>query len=96
MLISVAHAIALHTTIRRFVSGLDVRSPDLESNREWWWEIGISPNLVWVAGTVAFAGLAVALGRSIRSWAATDEARDPDAGTADPVDEPHDAAPATR
>lgn len=89
VLMSIAHCVALHTTIRRFVSGLDVRSPNLDANNEWWWDIGLTPNVVWVAGSLAFTALAVALGRSIRTWSDTDSAgTEPggpdDGGTSDP------------
>jgi hypothetical protein len=53
--VSVAHAAALHTTIRRYVTGADVLGFDLDFEREWWWPHGPSPMVVWFVGSVAFA-----------------------------------------
>jgi hypothetical protein len=56
--LSVAHALALHRTIRRFVTGVDVTSVNLNANIEWWWGGPVSPMLVWVAGSLAFSAAA--------------------------------------
>ena len=32
---------------------------DLDANREWWWDVWLSPNAVWFLGTIAFAALAL-------------------------------------
>jgi hypothetical protein len=53
--ISVAQSIALHTNIRRYVTGTDAHGFDLDHNRQWWWPHGPSPMVVWLLGTVAFA-----------------------------------------
>lgn len=66
VLVVLAHSAALHANIRRYVTGIDVASPDLDAGREWWWDIPLSPNAVWVLGSVAFAGLATGLGLAIR------------------------------
>ena len=66
-LVTIAHSLALHRTIRRYVTGTDVTTFDLDSGREWWWEIPIGPNAVWLLGTLAFALLAFVVGRSIRA-----------------------------
>ena len=58
--LSVANAIALHTNIRRYTTGVRVQGINLDSPREWWWPFFpdlLNPNVVWVIGTVAFAGL---------------------------------------
>jgi hypothetical protein len=58
--LSVANAIALHTNIRRYTTGVRVQGFNLDSPREWWWPFFpefLSPNVVWVIGTLAFAGL---------------------------------------
>lgn len=55
--ISVAHAAALHATIRRYVTGDDVLGFDLDSLREWWWPHGPSPMVVWFVGSAAFAAV---------------------------------------
>jgi hypothetical protein len=61
---SVANLLALHTNIRRYVTGLDVSGVNLNPGREWWWATPVSPTAVWIAGSVAgllfFAGLVLA------------------------------------
>lgn len=61
ILIVVANAVALHTNIRRYVTGAEVRSANLNAGIEWWWEIPISPMAVWLAGSVMFAGAVAGL-----------------------------------
>lgn len=56
-----AHAVALHTTMRRFVTGLDEQYVDLGHEAEWWWSSGPTPMAVWIVGTIAFAALVAAL-----------------------------------
>jgi hypothetical protein len=51
----VAHAAALHRTIRRFVTGIDEGGPDLGESVEWWWSAGPGPMVVWIVGSCAFA-----------------------------------------
>ena len=57
----VAHAVALHTNIRRYTTGLrmDMRL-DLNESVGWWWAHGPSPMLTWVLGSIAFTLLAAA------------------------------------
>lgn len=57
--LSLANAVALGTNIRRYVTGLDVVSWNLNSNIEWWWNLAISPMFVWIAGSITFAGMLV-------------------------------------
>jgi len=54
--LSIAHAVALHTNIRRYTQGLsiDVRL-DLNETIGWWWAHGPSPMTTWVVGSLAFA-----------------------------------------
>ncbi len=75
-LITVAHSLALHRTIRRYVTGTDVTTFDLDADREWWWEIPIGPNAVWLLGSVAFGVLAIVVGRWIRSASTIADAAD--------------------
>jgi hypothetical protein len=49
-----ANALALHTNIRRYVTGTDVVSFNLDRGREWWWNLPLTPMTVWVAGSLAF------------------------------------------
>lgn len=55
--LSMANALALHTNIRRYVTGADVSSVDLDSGAQWWWNIPTSPMFVWIVGSVAFAAI---------------------------------------
>lgn len=54
-LLAVAHAIALHINIRRYVTGVDVFSPNLDSQIEWWWALPFGPIWIWAVGAIAFA-----------------------------------------
>ena len=54
--LSIANAVSLYSNIRRYAlagaPGLSLSSPD-----SWWWASGVPhPNVVWVVGSVAFAG----------------------------------------
>lgn len=58
--LSIANAMALHTNIRRYVTGLDIGGLDLNYAREWWWWFMpefMSPNVLWIGGSLAFAGV---------------------------------------
>lgn len=58
--LSVANAVALHTNLRRYITGIDVESLNLNAHKEWWWGLPISPLGVWALGALAFAvGLAI-------------------------------------
>ena len=59
--VALAHALALHTLIRRYVTGLDVQGWNLSAGAEWWWPMPIGPNLVWILGSGAFALLLILL-----------------------------------
>ena len=62
--LSVANAIALQFNIRRYITGADVVSWNLNAAVEWWWSIGVSPMTVWALGSLSFAGLLVILARA--------------------------------
>ena len=49
--VTVAHGAALHTNMRRYISGLDVVSPNLNEGREWWPTWAPNPNLCWLAAS---------------------------------------------
>lgn len=59
-------SLALHFNIRRYVTGEDVNSPNLNSNPEWWWQNFPSPMFVWVSGSVAFGLLLLLLLREVK------------------------------
>ena len=61
LLLSVANSLSLWTMLRRYTSGLDVGSANLNYKREWWWDFPIDPNQVWLLGTLSFT-TALALG----------------------------------
>ena len=64
ILLSIAFSAALHTNIRRYVTGITKGGIDLNSEAEWWWRSLpdlLSPNVVWVIGSLAFLIVASAL-----------------------------------
>ncbi|MBM7504150.1 DUF2142 domain-containing protein [Agromyces aurantiacus] len=54
--LALANAVALHTNIRRYISGDEVADWNLNRHVEWWWDMPITPMVVWAIGTIAFAG----------------------------------------
>lgn len=60
-LLSAANAIALHVNIRRYVTGADVTSPNLEIGLEWWWPLFFGPNWMWAFGSIAFVTTLIAV-----------------------------------
>ena len=67
----IAHAAALHANIRRYVTGVDERGPDLGVNVEWWWGTGPGPLATWLLGATAFA-VAVVCALTIVGWGRRD------------------------
>jgi hypothetical protein len=63
----VANSVALHFNIRRYVTGVDVTSWNLDSGVEWWWGIPFSPMAVWLIGTLSFASAVVVISPAIWS-----------------------------
>lgn len=59
--LTVAFTVALHINIQRYTTGIDVLSTDPGADLEWWWAWAPSPMAAWVGGSLAFAGLFVAL-----------------------------------
>ncbi|XPP27442.1 MAG: DUF2142 domain-containing protein [Leucobacter sp.] len=59
--VAVANALALHTNMQRYLTGLDRSGANLNTNIEWWWSIPISPMTVWFVGSAAFALLMLGL-----------------------------------
>jgi hypothetical protein len=52
----ISNTLALHTNMRRYLTGLDVQSLNLDSSVEWWWkDFLLSPNAVWVISSASFA-----------------------------------------
>lgn len=83
----IANAVALHTNIRRYVTGADAQGVNLDAGREWWWDLPISADMVWAIGALSFgaavAGLLIALQRSSRKSA---DGQPPIASDADAVE----------
>lgn len=71
--LSIAQLVALHTNIRRYVTGVDAAGWNLNDGIEWWWYGVASPMVVWIIGTLAFTGLVVILVRQIGSTRAITE-----------------------
>ena len=53
--VSVANSLSLHSNLRRYITGLDEPGFNLNANIEWWWNIPVSPMIVWFGGSAAFA-----------------------------------------
>lgn len=53
--VSMAHAFALHQTLRRYLTGTGVKRFDLNFGAEWWWSHGLSPMSVWLIGVMSFS-----------------------------------------
>ncbi|MGO2745897.1 DUF2142 domain-containing protein [Microbacterium sp.] len=50
-----ANSLALHTNLRRYITGADVSGLNLDRDIEWWWNSPLSPMGVWIFGSLAFA-----------------------------------------
>jgi len=54
-LLTLSHSVSLWTNLRRYTMGLEVNQGyDLANPIEWWWRWAPSPNLVFLAGSIAF------------------------------------------
>ncbi|EPR76616.1 hypothetical protein ADILRU_1101 [Leifsonia rubra CMS 76R] len=53
--LSGAQFVALYLNIRRYVTGIDTLSPNLDAGREWWWALIVTPNIAWLVGSLCFA-----------------------------------------
>lgn len=73
VLLIVANSVALHTNLRRYLTGNDVRSLDLNADIEWWWNLPISPMAVWLVGTLAFAGAVLLVAGQLRTHEANSD-----------------------
>ena len=60
--LTVANSVALHTNLRRYVTGSDEGGGNLDFNAEWWWNLPVSPMGVWAIGSIAFAATLAWLG----------------------------------
>jgi hypothetical protein len=58
--LSLANAIALHSNLRRYTTGIKVQGFNLDSPIEWWWRFlpdAIGPTALWAIGALSFAAL---------------------------------------
>jgi hypothetical protein len=55
--LAAVNLIALHMNIRRYVTGIDGASPNLDAGAEWWWVLPVGPGAVWIIGAAAYAAL---------------------------------------
>lgn len=53
-LLGLAHSVALHIQIRRYVTGLDVSHVRFGDEVEWWWDRGPGPTAVWILASIGF------------------------------------------
>lgn len=73
--LSLANFIALQVNIRRYVTGVDSPGLSLDTDAEWWWSgVPVSPNAVWLVGSLVFLALVVILSREASKTAARVEA----------------------
>ncbi len=63
-LLALAESLALYVTMRRYLTGIDGSSWNLDAHAAWWWNIPLSPMFVWIAGSLAFTALLVILVRA--------------------------------
>ena len=64
--LAVVQFVALHTVLRRYVTGEDVQGWNIDAGAEWWWSLAVSPMGVLALGSLAYLGLVIALVRSSR------------------------------
>lgn len=97
-----AFAVSLHFNMQRYTTGTDQLTVIPGTNGEWWWAYAPSPAIVWIGGTLAFAGLFVGfwliLPRMRREPSPAAEVTDagaPSPGTPAPLPDESDAVPST-
>lgn len=86
--ISLANALGLYTTLRRYLTGLD-GPVILGRDIEWWWPGVPGPRVIFVMGAICFAVVAFAVLLAGSSWRPTSAVDAPSAG-------PEDAGPGQR
>jgi hypothetical protein len=61
--LSVTNAAALHFNMRRYITGTKVTNWNLNAGIEWWWNVAVSPMIVWAVGSLSFAAFLVIIAR---------------------------------
>jgi len=64
-MLSIANGVALHTNLRRYLTGIDAGSVNLNTGMEWWWNVPFSPMIVWIVGSLAYTALLFVLAARI-------------------------------
>ena len=58
----IANTASLHLNARRYITGMDQQGVDLNKDIEWWWSnFPLSPNLVTLSASIAFAVFLIAI-----------------------------------
>lgn len=57
--------IALHTVLRRYVTGNDIQGWNIDAGAEWWWSLAVLPMGVLVVASAAYAALLIVLARAV-------------------------------
>lgn len=63
--LAVAQAVALGTTMRRYITGTGFGGLNLNSGIKWWWDTPVSPMVVLAVGSLCYAGLIWILAREV-------------------------------
>ena len=67
----VANFVSLEANIRRYVTGIDQQGLNLDAGREWWWNTSLTPDAVWLLGSLVYAAAVVLVVREISPRRAT-------------------------
>lgn len=51
--LAIANTFALHTNLRRYLTGTDVNQANLDAQIEWWWPLPIGPMWIWIIGSLS-------------------------------------------
>ena len=63
--LAIAQSVALHFTMRRYLTGVGGGGWNLNADIEWWWPVAPAPMVVWLVGSATFAALLVILVREL-------------------------------
>jgi hypothetical protein len=67
--LGIANSLALHTNVRRYVTGVDVNGVNLDASPEWWWSLPIGPMWIWAVGSLSgFVVLSLLARWTRRQW----------------------------
>lgn len=89
LLVTAAGTAALYGNLRRYVTGNQVYTFDLNLDKSWWWSSGPTPMATWIVGSLAFAVVTAPM--LVTTWNRPVQASEP-ATAAAPPDEQTAAA----